>query len=134
MPWLPRGGYEDWYLVDGSKDLDPLNEAAVSGELSGPHAVVARDAGVMAAGLYRMRAGEVGVDAATATWFSKPTGTSYEALYAVTDDLVRRPATSLWRRQMVLGPTPEFCLLSPAALTLDPATRAIVIDRLLLTP
>jgi hypothetical protein len=120
--------------VDGSTDLDPLNEAAVSGELSGPHAVVARDAGVMAAGLYRMRAGQVGVrDAPTATWFSKPKGTSYEALYAVTDDLVRRPSTSLWRRQMVLGPTPEFCLLSPAALALDPATRPIAIDRLPLT-
>ena len=31
-PWLPGAGphYVDWYLIDGSAGLDPLNDAAVS--------------------------------------------------------------------------------------------------------
>ena len=31
-PWANAGGdgYEDWYLVEGSAALDPLNDAAVS--------------------------------------------------------------------------------------------------------
>src|SRR2546428_9252928 len=44
-PWL--GGtpaYADWYLVDGSAALDPLNVAAVSGACQAPHDQVARTA------------------------------------------------------------------------------------------
>src|SRR5438270_6817565 len=47
-PWL--GGspaYADWYLVDGSAALDPLNVAAVSGVRENPHA---QPAHAMAAG------------------------------------------------------------------------------------
>ncbi len=116
--------------MGGSGDLDPLNDAAASGELQGPHAAVAGNAGAMAAGLYRLRLGDVRVrDAVSATWFSKPPKMGYDALYASTDSLVRRPGTSLWRRQMVLGPTPEFCLSGPAPIELDPGLRPIAVER-----
>ena len=44
------------------------------------------------------------VDMGRAVWFGKPAGTSYAEFY---DQLAS--AIPLWRRQMVLGPTPEFC-------------------------
>jgi hypothetical protein len=84
----------------------------------------------MAAGLYRLREGEVGLGAAlTATWFSKPSGTTYDALYSSLAPLLRGPMTSLWRRQMVLGPTQEFCLMSPAPAALDAGMRPLPIAR-----
>ena len=42
-PWL--GGtpaYADWYLLDGSAALDPLNVAAVSGACQAPHTAATR--------------------------------------------------------------------------------------------
>ena len=46
----------------------------------------------------------------TATWFAKPAGLGYAALYTMLEPLVRAEGAALWGRQMVLGPTPEFCL------------------------
>ena len=42
--WLETSGdaYEDWYLVEDSAALDPLNEAAVSGPREQPHNRVAK--------------------------------------------------------------------------------------------
>jgi len=38
-PWANAGAeaYEDWYLVEGSAALDPLNEAAISASRQVPH-------------------------------------------------------------------------------------------------
>jgi len=116
MPWLRTDGpgYEDWYLVDGSAALDPLNDAAVSGARKGPHDEVARLSEVGAGGLYGLRAGSPDPDLVRfATWFSKPRATSYEGLDARLRPWVERTGVGLWRRQMVLGPTPEFCFRSP---------------------
>lgn len=116
LPWLRTEGpgYEDWYLVDGTAALDPLNDAAVSGARKGPHDEVARLSQVGAGGLYRLRAGVVdAAPAGFAVWLSKPRGTSYEALDARLRPWTERASVGLWRRQMVLGPTPEFCLRSP---------------------
>jgi hypothetical protein len=112
VPW--RGGdgevYEDWYVVENSAALDILNEAAVSGACKEPHNAVAKDAAKGAGGLYRLHAGEVGLAKAdVALWFAKPSGMSYERLYGMLDAEVGRVGGSLWRRQMVLGPAPEFC-------------------------
>ena len=130
-PWAAGGGpaYEDWYLVNGSADLDPLNDAAVSASRRGPHDAAAAAAGGGAAGLYRLRAGEPVVDPGAATWFAKPAGMSYAALYEALESLVRSAPAALWGRQMVLGPTPEFCLQSetPVRLPEGFAARTIVL-------
>jgi hypothetical protein len=118
--WL--GGapaYADWYLVDGSPALDPLNTAAVSGGCEEPHARVAQ---AMAAGagslfgLYTER-GEV-ASARCITFATKPRGMPYADFRIETGGL---PCDSAWRRQMVLGPTPEFALLSRSPLPVSPA-------------
>lgn len=113
-PWAAAGGaaYEDWYLVNGSADLDPLNDAAVSASRQGPHDAAAAVAAGGAAGLYRLQAGEPAADPGAAAWFGKPAGMSYAALHDALEPLARNTPATLWRRQMVLGPTPEFCLQS----------------------
>jgi hypothetical protein len=114
VPWLssPDVLFEDWHLLEGSAVIDPLNDAAVTGERTAPHRRIAElvDSGV--AGLYRLRFGDpMSSPPTTAYWFSKPAGMAYATLFDGLSDLCRGNGT-LWSRQMVLGPTPEFCLHS----------------------
>ena len=111
-PWAAGGGeaYEDWYLLSGSAALDPLNDAAVTASRRVPHDAAAAAAEGGTAGLYRLRSGVPVRTPGSAAWFAKPPGMSYPALYDALDPLVRHGSAALWGRQMVLGPTPEFCL------------------------
>jgi len=114
VDWLGSGGsaFEDWYLIEDFTSLGVLNEAAVTGACENPHNVVAKDAADGIAGLYRLRLGDVDLsNKRLAVWFSKPTGVTYKDFFNGTqtswsDD------NALWQRQMTLGPTTEFCLLS----------------------
>ncbi|MDQ2828434.1 MAG: hypothetical protein M3Y74_05225 [Chloroflexota bacterium] len=131
LPWpdAPAGGYEDWYLLDGSAALDPLNNAAVSGAHKTPHNHAAHAAAGGAGGLYRFQDGALDPgDAPAAAWLGKPDGMGYAAfdvrLRAWTDGV----RVGLWRRQMVLGPAPEFCLLVPDGF-LPPADAAARVVR-----
>ena len=110
-PWANRGGvaYEDWYWIDDSAALDPLNDAAVSASRKAPHDQAAIAAEDGAAGLYRLRAGKPLIAPRFALWFAKPNGWSYKQLDdAITPHIVGDAA--LWARQMALGPAREFCL------------------------
>lgn len=120
--WAAGGGaaYEDWYLVDGSAALDPLNHAAISASRAAPHDAAAALAAGGAAGLYVLRAGTPLGAPRHATWFAKPAGMSYAALDDALRGLVARAAAAVWMRFMVLGPTPEFCLQSRDAVPLPP--------------
>lgn len=92
--------------------LAPLNEAAVSGPRQAPHDVVARLAAGGAAGLYGLKRGAPLARPAAAAWFGKPAGMTYGALFTLMEPVVADSGGGLWMRQMVLGPTPEFCLRS----------------------
>jgi hypothetical protein len=121
VPWLSVGAevYADWYLLESSAALDPLNEAAVSGRRRRPHDDAARAAAGGAGGLYRLADGVAEIAHARWTaWFSKPEGQAYEELYAEARGWLRQPGSGLWRRQMVLGPAPEFCLAAPGRVEL----------------
>jgi hypothetical protein len=132
-PWL--GGapaYADWYLVADSAALDPLNVAAVSGACEQPHAAVARAMAAGAGSLLGLRSEHP--HAATArhvSWLTKPRSMSYDRFYADVAAVADAQPSSLWRRQMVLGPTPEFGLLSPSQL---PLARTFQPVELTLTP
>lgn len=119
--WAADGGivYEDWYLVRDMAALAPLNEGAVSGPRKAPHDAVAQLAGGGTAGLYGLSAGTALTAPAVATWFGKPQGMSYSSLFDALAPITRGGA--LWMRQMVLGPTPEFCLHSMAPVDLPAA-------------
>jgi hypothetical protein len=121
LPWVAAGGegYEDWYLVEGSFALDPLNEVAVGPDLRQGHDRVARAAAKGVGGLLRMVGeGSGRRSAPAACWFEKPRGTAYAELYELLEPWTQAPGASLWRRQMVLGPSPEFCLLTPTPVDL----------------
>ena len=121
LPWLPSDArpYEDWYLVEDFAALGPLNEQAVAGRAKASHDAAARAAAAGAGALYRLMRGEPAVaEAEYAAWITKGKQRSYEQLFAALEPLTARPGVSLWRRQMVLGPAPEFCLLAPAPVDL----------------
>ena len=116
----------DWYLGDGSAALDPLNDAAVSAACRAVHDVAAGAAAGGTAGLYRLRQGVVQTpEVRCATWFSKPTGMSYEALDACLAECTDGTPSQCWSRFMTLGPTPEMCVLAPAAISLPTEFDAV---------
>jgi hypothetical protein len=120
--WLTTTGeaFEEWYLLDDSAAMDRLNEGAVSGVCEEPHNLVAREAADGTAGLYRLRAGDEDLEQARfAVWLSKPDGISYKDFYSGLQSTTSQPGVALWSRQMVLGPTTEFCLHSPTPIKLD---------------
>ena len=124
-PWAkaPRA-FEDWYFLDGFDALGALNEAAVSGLRKAPHDGAARLSQGGAAGIYLRRAEGFGA-LHQASWFGKPEGIPYPAF------LSQVPQGELWQRQLVLGPTPEFCLfdVTPPASAGSPV--ALEVSRLL---
>lgn len=113
-PWAAGGGqaYEDWYVIRGMSSLEALNEAAVTATRRAPHDAVAQLALGGTAGLYGLRAGSPITAPPYATWFRKPDGLSYSSLFEALAPIVATAPATLWMRQMVLGPTPEFCLHS----------------------
>lgn len=122
-------GYSDWYLVDSSAALDWLNAAAVSGTRTPAHDAAARMAVDAVGKLLSLASGELGTGPDFEVRFAKPAGMSYSDLYARLQPWTSRRAVSLWRRMMVLGPPPEFCLVAPSALELPAEMRPEVLRR-----
>jgi hypothetical protein len=110
--------YCDWYVVATSAALDPLNDAAVSGRRSASHSDVARLAVNFTGKLLTLAAGEYDSDARSEVRFSKPHGVTYPDLYRRLEPWTNRPGVSMWRRMMVLGPPPEFCLIAALDISL----------------
>jgi hypothetical protein len=121
LPWLhgEAGGYEDWYFVEDYTALGVLNEAAVAHGHRTPHEEVARRFGGGAGGLYGLVEGELPPDlhsigeASVAVWVARTPGIERRALGEMLGDGMDPRHASLWRRQFVFGPAPEFCLLAP---------------------
>lgn len=124
-PWIQADrGYEDWYLVEGSVALDPLNDGAVAPACRAAHDAAARLAAGGTAGLYRLRAGQAALDQVKfCCWFGKPAGMLYDDFYQLLAPVTTQPGVALWGRQMTLGPTPEFCLHSSAPVELPSNLR-----------
>jgi hypothetical protein len=118
-PWMPGPGYEDWAWLEGSWALDELNRRAVEGEAKAPHDAVAaatRHGGYGA--LYYLVAGEAATPGdSRVVWTSRPRGVAWRD---VMPGIVRSASApvSVWRRQMVLGPSTEFAVIGPPAFTL----------------
>jgi hypothetical protein len=111
-------GYADWYLVDSSAALDPLNEAAVSGARSATHDSVAHMAADGTGKLLMLVTGHSRTEPGFEIRLSKPTGMSYADFYKRLAPWTDRGELTLWRRMMVLGPAPEFCMVAPSELQL----------------
>lgn len=109
-PWMKGPSYEDWYLIDSFAALGSLNEGAVSDGVRDAHDFVAARAGAGMGGLYAVRFGSANFAERSVVWFDKPRGMSYATL-----DGFLRDGGWCWQRQLVLGPTPEFCAKSAPA-------------------
>jgi hypothetical protein len=96
MPFDPEPGYEDWYLVDDWSGLGRLNEAAVDAVRRPAHDRAAADTGAGWGGVYSLVRGPAEIPA-QADWHAKPPAGNL-------------PETTIWRRELVLGPAPEFCV------------------------
>jgi hypothetical protein len=123
LPWINAGAdaYEDWYLVDEWSAIEDLNEAAVAGARKTPHDRAAAAYASGAGAIYHLRAGDGALGRVrVATWLAKPQGMHYPEFDALLAPLVTAGA-SLWRRQLVLGPGPEFCLAAGEATALPAA-------------
>lgn len=131
-PWLDgQAGYEDWYLIEGSWALDILNQAAVAGAMEAQHATVAGQMATGMGGLYRLIAGDpVRAEQSAVAWLSRPRGIQYEPVLTKLRSQLRVEA-SVWRRQMVMGPAPEFALIDGAGFDppLPPGWQGRVIER-----
>jgi hypothetical protein len=117
VPWLDGDPvYEDWYLLDDYQALGVLNEAAVARGHRTAHDEVARRFGAGAGGLYGLLEGHADLtEAPLVVWVSRPPGAPKQALGELLADGVDPGHSSLWRRQFVLGPAPEYCLLAREA-------------------
>lgn len=122
-------GYEDWYLVEDYTALGVLNEAAVGRGHRSVHDELAHRFGAGAGGLYGLVEGELapGLDsiggASIAVWVARTPGVERRPLGELLGDGMDPRHASLWRRQLVFGPAPEFCLLAPEPSAGVAATR-----------
>jgi hypothetical protein len=121
--------YSDWYLIDSSAALDALNAAAVSGARTPAHDAAAHMAVDGVGKLYSLVSGKPPAGSGFEIQFSKPAGVGYADHYERLRPYSGAPGVSLWRRMMVLGPPPEFCLLARAEIELPAEYRAEVLRR-----
>jgi hypothetical protein len=114
VPWLDdRLGYEDWCFLDGTWALDPLNGFAVAGAAKAPHDAAAAQMEVGHGGLYSLAWGTPDLTPRPAvTWLTRPRGIDWHA--ALEPVRAHFPNATCWRRQMVLGPAPEFAVVVPS--------------------
>jgi hypothetical protein len=107
---LPFGaggpGYEDWYLVEDWAALGALNAAAVDSTRRPAHDHAAVNAGAGWGGVYSLVRGPAEIPAG-AEWHNKP------RLIPTDTFLADLPDSAIWRRQLVLGTAPEFCVAVP---------------------
>jgi hypothetical protein len=102
LPFGNGGGYEDWYLVANWAALGELNVHAIEGPRRSPHNRAASLACEGWGGIYELIRGVADIPEGV-EWLDKPRSEPSE------DFIASLAHDSVWRRQLVLGPAPEFC-------------------------
>jgi hypothetical protein len=131
-PWMHGPGYEDWYLVEDWAALGALNEAAVDARRRAPHDEVAAGVAGGSGAVYLLRAGRPSQDTTEeALWLEKPGGVTYGSFRERLEMLVAGGVGGIWERQLVLGPAPEYCVMTGDGAAAAPAAATIVQRRAL---
>jgi hypothetical protein len=102
LPFGDGGGYEDWYLVGDWAGLGELNAHAVDPGRRGHHDQAASHSTAGWGSVYALVRGLAEIPAGT-EWLDKPRGKPSD------DFIATLPHDAIWRRQLALGPAPEFC-------------------------
>lgn len=118
-------GYEDWYAVEGYGALGVLNDAAVDAAHADAHDLVAFAAGFGAGGLYALERGTIDPAAGYCVWLTKANGITYSEFREQVAAQTRSETVTVWRRQMVLGPAPEFRVTAGRELPMPAGTAPI---------
>jgi hypothetical protein len=124
--WQRPPLYEDWYLLTDWAALGVLNEAAVDARRRGAHDAVAASARGGAGGIYLLCAGDPDPPpGGPAIWLDKPAGVPYPGFR---ERLARLTAEqgSVWERQLVLGPAPEYCAVTSSGPAGAPVAATVV--------
>ena len=129
VPWIAGAGYEDWYAVEDFNALGLLNDAAVDAAHADAHDRVALAAGFGAGGVYALESGPSAGPAGYCVWLTKPSGVGYADFREQLTVHAAGETVAVWRRQMVLGPAPEFRVTASGDLAM-PAAMAPVACRL----
>ena len=108
LPFGDGGGYEDWYLAEDWAAIGHLADVALAASPGPRHEAVAGLSGEGWGGVYALVRGEARPPVG-ARWSAKPPGEGLEPF------LARHPGAAAWRRALVLGPAPEFCLAEGAS-------------------
>jgi hypothetical protein len=107
LPFSKEGnGYEDWYLVEDWGKLGELNSTAVDSTRRADHGRAASHAAEGWGAVYSLVRGHPASIPEGVRWLDKPRGIATDQF------LASLPEATVWRRQMVLGPGPEFCAVS----------------------
>jgi hypothetical protein len=117
VPWFDDdwtgARYEDWYLIDDWTALGVLEQAAVGAGHRSLHDQAGAHSRGGAGGVYRLVEGRSPMlEAPTATWVTAPARCGNSLIGELLADGSEEVA--VWRRALVLGPAPEWCLLAAA--------------------
>jgi hypothetical protein len=113
-PWTggPGEPFEDWYLADDWAALGMLNDAAVRAPRRASHDAVATLARNGAGAVYAVQHGDLDGPRPWAGWLAKPDRMPYDAFVPELLGALEGVAATVLRRQMVLGPAPEYAILA----------------------
>lgn len=116
LEWLGGDGYEDWYLIDDWAAVGVLRQAAVAVGHHSAHDTAARHLGRGTAGMYRLSEGDASLaDVTLAIWVSASREHPEDRVVSLLlGDGLDGGHTGVWRRELVLGPAPEYCVLGDA--------------------
>ena len=129
VPWMGemRTIYMDWYFVENSSSLDPLNDCVLSGIRQEKHDAVAAATSGGVTALYQPKSDRTAIsNAQFISWLSKPKGMKYPEFFEKLHFIDEDDHASIWMRYMALGPGPEFCVVSKEEFEWDEKFQAIV--------
>ena len=112
-PWNLAAGpiYEDWYVLDDFASLGAIRAVAYERPWKAFHRAVARGAATATSSVYQLLAGDPSSPSGGGSaWFSLPAPARYSTIRRPLIQLVEGAGVGLWRRQLALGPAPEFCV------------------------
>jgi hypothetical protein len=113
-PWAggPGEPFEDWYLADDWAALGTLNDQAVRPPRQDPHDAVAAQATNGAGAVYALQHGDLDGPRPWAGWLAKPDRMPYDTFVPRLLAALEGTGAAVLRRQMVLGPAPEYAVLA----------------------